>query len=206
MDDDRTLLEAWRAGDRKRGNALFQRHIHSVSRFFRTKVPDAAEDLTQSTFLALAELDPARLGDVPFRAYLFGIARNQLLMHLRSKLRRDNRFDPLTWSAPDAGASPVRVAARHQQQRVLAEALQRLPVDYQIALELYYFESMQVGEIAEVLGKPSGTIKSLLARGRDQLRDRIEELALGSDELLTSIVGELERWITSLGAADDPPA
>lgn len=197
VDDDYSLLEAWRAGDRKRGNELFQRHIGSVSRFFRTKIPDHAEDLTQSTFLAIAELDPARLAHVPFRAYLFGIARNQLLMHLRSKVRHDARFDPLTWSAPDAGASPVRVAARHQQQRVLAEALQRLPVDYQIALELYYFETMQVGDIAEVLGRPSGTIKSLLARGRDQLRDRIAELALGSEELLTSIVGELDRWIAS---------
>jgi RNA polymerase sigma-70 factor (ECF subfamily) len=200
--DDRALLEAWRGGDRKRGNELFQRHIRSVSRFFRTKVPEAAEDLTQSTFLALAELDPARLGEVPFRAYLFGIARNQLLMHLRSKTRGDRRFDPLTWSAPDAGASPVRMVARHQQQRVVAEALQRLPVDYQIALELFYFESLQLTEIAETLGRPVGTIKSLLSRGREQLRERIEELALGADELLTSIVGELERWITTVG--DDP--
>jgi RNA polymerase sigma factor (sigma-70 family) len=202
--DDRALLEGWRGGDRKLGNELFQRHIRSVSRFFRTKVPDHAEDLTQSTFLALAELDPARLGEVPFRAYLFGIARNQLLMYLRGKSRNDARFDPLTWSAPDAGASPVRVAAQHQQQRVLAEALQRLPVDYQVALELFYFESMQVGEIAEVLGRPVGTIKSLLSRGRDQLRDKIAELALGSEELLTSIVGELERWITTVG--DDASA
>jgi len=202
--DDRALLEAWRGGDRKLGNQLFQRHIRSVSRFFRTKVPDHAEDLTQSTFLALAELDPARLGAVPFRAYLFGIARNQLLMYLRAKTRNDHRFDPLTWSAPDAGASPVRAVARQQQQRVLAEALQRLPVDYQIALELFYFETMQVAEIAEVLARPVGTIKSLLSRGRDQLREKIEELALGSEELLTSLVGELERWITAAG--DDAPA
>lgn len=206
MDDDLALLEAWRAGDRKRGNELFQRHIRSVSRFFRSKIPDQAEDLTQSTFLALAELDPSRVSNYPFRAYLFGIARNQLLMHLRSKVRHDTRFDPLTWSAPDAGASPVRVVARHQQQQVLAQALQRLPVDYQIALELYYFEAMQVDDIAQVLGRPTGTIKSLLARGRDQLRDRIAELAMGSDELLTSIVGELERWVTSLREGDDDAA
>src|SRR5207344_3347961 len=68
---DQALLEAWRAGDRELGNQLFRRHIRSVSRFFRTKVPEAAEDLTQQTFLALAEVDPARLGKVQFRAYLF---------------------------------------------------------------------------------------------------------------------------------------
>jgi RNA polymerase sigma-70 factor (ECF subfamily) len=195
--DDRALLAAWQRGDREQGNELFRRHIRSVSRFFRTKVPEAAEDLTQSTFLALAELDPARIVAGSFRGYLFGIARNQLLMHLRTKTRADRRFDPLTWSAPDAGASPVRVAAAHQQQRALATALQRLPVDYQVALELHYFEGLAVAEIAEVLGRPVGTIKSLLSRGRDLLRERIVELA-GTDELLLSVAGELERWMRAL--------
>ena len=198
-EDDRALLEAWRRGDRERGNQLFRRHIRSVSRFFRTKVPDAAEDLMQSTFLAIAQLDPARLGEAPFRAYLFGVARNQLLMHLRAKSRADQRFDPLTWSAPDAGASPVRVIAKHQQQKLLATALQSVPVDYQIALELFYFEQMPVAEIAAALERPVGTIKSLLSRGRDLLREKVEALA-SSEELLSSIVGELDGWLGSLPA------
>jgi RNA polymerase sigma-70 factor (ECF subfamily) len=88
--DDRALLVAWRAGDRERGNELFRRHIRSVSRFFRSKIPEAAEDLTQTTFLAVAQVDPARIGEVPFRAYLFGIARNQLLMHLVRRRGRTN--------------------------------------------------------------------------------------------------------------------
>ena len=201
-EDDRALLDAWRRGDRERGNQLFRRHIRSVSRFFRTKIPDAAEDLTQSTFLAIAQLDPARLGDAPFRAYLFGVARNQLLMHLRTKLRADKRFDPLTWSAPDAGASPVKLVARQQQQSVLATALQQLPVDYQIAIELHYFEGMQVAEIAAALEKPAGTIKSLLSRGRELLREKVEMLA-SSSELLTSIVGELDRWLGSMPENDE---
>ena len=196
--DDHALLAAWRAGDRERGNVLFQRHIKSVSRFFRTKVPEAAEDLTQNTFLALSELDPARIvGEVPFRAYLFGIARNQLLMHLRTKCRAVKRFDPLTSSARDAGAGPARMVARQEQHTVLAAALQRLPIDYQVALELHYFESLPLAEIAEVLGRPLGTIKSLLSRGREMLREYLEEVA-SSEELLTSIVGELDRWMTTL--------
>jgi RNA polymerase sigma factor (sigma-70 family) len=196
-DDDRELLAAWRAGDRERGNQLFQRHIRAVSRFFRTKVPEAAEDLTQQTFLALAN-DPARLdGAVVFRAYLFGVARNVLLMHLRGKSRAQARFDPLTASARDGGASPARIVARAQQHQVLAAALQQLPVDYQVALELHYFESMPLAEIAEVLERPLGTIKSLLSRGREILREQVEALA-SSDELLSSLVGELERWMTTL--------
>lgn len=205
--DDRALLVAWRAGDAARGAELFKRHIRSVTRFFRTKVPDAAEDLAQNTFLALIQLDPARLGEVPLRAYLFGIARNQLLLHLRGKSRAAARFDPLTVSARDLGASPAKVVARDQQHQLVVEALGRIPVDYQVALELHYFEGLPVAEIAEALGRPVGTIKSLLSRGRDLLRVELEAVA-STSELLASVVGELERWISGLpevlrGAADD---
>jgi len=195
--DDRVLLAGWQGGDRELGNRLFRRHIRSISQFFRTKVPEAAEDLTQTTFLALVELDATRVAGVPFRAYLFGIARNQLLMHLRTKARAQLRFDPLTHSAPDGGASPVRVVAAQEQQRTLAAALQRVPIDYQVALELHYFEGLPIAEIAEVLGRPVGTVKSLLSRGRDLLRARLEELA-PSQELLISIGNELDRWMRTL--------
>ena len=57
--DDRVLLAGWQRGDRALGNRLFRRHIRGISQFFRTKVPEAAEDLTQATFLALVELDAA---------------------------------------------------------------------------------------------------------------------------------------------------
>jgi RNA polymerase sigma-70 factor (ECF subfamily) len=97
--------------------------------------------------------------------------------------------------------------ARQQQQGLLASALQSVPVDYQIALELFYFEAMPIAEMASVLERPVGTIKSLLSRGRELLRERIEAMA-GSEELLASVVGELDKWISTLPAAmssgDDP--
>lgn len=195
--DDLTLLAAWRAGDRARGAELFGRYARAVTRFFRSKVPEAAEDLAQNTFLALVELDPARLRDQQLRAYLFGIARNQLLLYLRGKARTAARFDPLTASVRDAGAGAAKLVARDQQHRLIADAMQRLPVDYQVALELHYFENMPVAEIAVALERPVGTVKSLLSRGRDLLREQLAALA-STSELLTSVVGELERWVTSL--------
>lgn len=197
------LLAAWQRGDRERGNRLFRRHIKSVSRFFRSKVPDAAEDLTQSTFLAIAQRDLGRRGlEVGFRAYLFGVARNQLLMYLRGKMRADQRFDPLTWSAPDVvGVGPVKMVARQQQASLVAAALQRVPVDYQVALELFYFEALSVAEIGAALERPQGTIKSLLSRGREMLREQIEVMASGQAELLASAVGELDKWLGTLPAA-----
>jgi RNA polymerase sigma factor (sigma-70 family) len=194
---DAELLNAWRAGDRAQGNVLFRRHVGSISRFFRTKLPESAEDLTQTTFLALVESEAPYRGEGSFRAYLYGIARNQLLMHLRGRARFQKRFDPLTDSAVDGGASPARLAARHEQQRLVMAALQRLPVDYQVALELHYFEGLALQDIARVLEQPLGTVKSHLSRGRTLLGERLQELA-PPEELLTSALGELERWVASL--------
>ncbi len=195
--DDLVLLTAWRGGDRDLGNTLFRRHVASISRFFRTKVPDHVEDLTQKTFLALVESESRFAGNSSFRTYLFGIARNQLLMHLRSKSRTSARFEPLTRSAIAAGASPARIAAQQEQQQLVLMALQRIPVDYQVALELHYYESMALAEIAAVLGEPVGTVKSRLSRGRVILRETLEALAEPS-ELLTSAVSKMDRWASSI--------
>ena len=48
---DFELLEAWREGDQRAGRELFARHFDAIYRFFRSKIEDAADDLTQQTFL-----------------------------------------------------------------------------------------------------------------------------------------------------------
>ncbi len=56
QDDERSdldLLDAWRGGTESAGRVLFARYFESVFRFFRNKVDDAAEDLTQQTFMGL---------------------------------------------------------------------------------------------------------------------------------------------------------
>lgn len=202
-EDEFALLRAWQQGDRGAGQALFKQHSAKVSRFFRTKVPESAEDLTQNTFLALSQSGDFR-GESSFRAYVFGIARNQLLVHLRSRALADKRFDPLTTSATDVGASPAKLAAQRQEQRLLLQALQRIPVDYQVAVELHYFEGLKLDELAAALETPVGTVKSQLSRARVLLRDALEALA-PSAELLNSAVTGLDRWMSSLtGLANDP--
>ena len=89
---DQELLAAWKNGDRERGNRLFSRHVRSISTFFRSKLAEGAEDLTQRTFLALVEQADRFRGDSSVRTYLFGIARKQLLMHLRSLTTERKRF------------------------------------------------------------------------------------------------------------------
>ena len=197
---DAALLDAGRDGDRDAGHRLFRRHVRSISGFFRSKVGQAGEDLTQKTFLAMLEAPQRFEHRSSVRTYLFGIARRQLLMHLRKATTDHERFDPATWSVVDAGLGPEHIATAHEEHALLLRALQTLPLDYQVALELHYFEELPVADIAAVLEEPVGTLKSRLSRGRTLLRTALVEHA-PSAELETSVAGELDRWLRALPAA-----
>ena len=66
-------------------------------------------------------------------------------------------------------------AAPAEEPRGLWELVRALPEDQRLAVTLYYYDGLSVGEIARVLGVPRGTVKSRLARGRDRLRERCME-------------------------------
>ncbi len=173
--DDNALIAAWRGGDKQAGNTLVARHFDSICRFFRTKVGDDVGDLIQRTFLdCVQNLERIELGG--FRAYLFGIARHRLLRHLRDKYRDAARFDAEVTSVANLGTTPSQRMSRDHRQLQLHEALRRLPVDHQIALELAYFEDLSAPEIAAVIGVPANTIRSRLARAREGLRDHLAAL------------------------------
>lgn len=201
MDDDFELLRAWQDGDHEAGNQLVRRHFSSLYRFFRTKLEDGVEDLTQQTLLALVEGRDRFRSEGSFRAYLFGIARRQLMMALRSRYRSRKVFSPADTSIQELQVgtenSPSKVVAAHWEQRLLLSALRSIPVDYQIVVELHYWEGMTVNEIAEVIEVPAGTVKSRLSRARDALQKRIDKLA--RHQKIDAPTGDdLGQWIQSI--------
>ncbi len=171
---DLALLCAWQAGDTAAGNQLVRRYYHRIRHFFATKLDDHIDDLTQQTFMACVD-KAACIIDGRFAAYLFGIARHKLLHRLRHQRRHGARLDPLRTSVADMGHSSG-FAARDQRSRCLLLALQRLPIDAQIALEMFYWEEMSIPEIAVVLDVPVGTIKARLFRARRELRRHLATL------------------------------
>jgi RNA polymerase sigma factor (sigma-70 family) len=197
--EDFELLEAWRAGDELAGNTLVRRHFSSVYRFFRSKLDEHVEDLTQQVLLALVE-GRARVRDhANFRAYLFGIARRTLMMHLRGRYRADKVFSPTDQSIHELAigdASLGELLAARREQRLLVAALRSIPVDFQIVVELYYWEELSVAEIAEITEVAPGTVKSRLSRARAMLQAQLDRLAR-AEGLETS--GEpVERWVSSI--------
>jgi RNA polymerase sigma factor (sigma-70 family) len=201
---DLELLEAWRAGDRKAGSDLFERHFDSICRFFANKVEREVEDLVQKTFIACVEGKDRFRGQSSFRTYLFGVAHNILRAHLRTKRRESDRFDLGITSVFDLGLSPTVLVAQHKEQQLTLQALRKIPVEHQIVLELYYWESMTAAELAAILEIPEGTVRGRIRRAKQLLEERLRELS-ESDALVESTISGLDSWARSLRERILPP-
>lgn len=173
---DYELFTRWRAGDNAAGSALVKRHFVALHRFFSTKAHGHEEDLIQQTFVACVEAKDAFRGDASFRTYLFTLARYQLFTHYRKVYRRAD-IDFTTTSLCDLGTSPSGALLRREERHLLQHALQQVPVDQQIALELTYFEGLAAADIARVLGIPENTVYSRLRRAKAHLRDALARLS-----------------------------
>ena len=198
MADESELLAGWRNGDLEAGERLFSAHVDRVSRFFYNKVSDGIDDLVQQTFLACVECADRFRGDSTFRTFLLGVARNILRRHFE-KLGRGKdiaNLDAIT--IHDLATTPSMAVARNRDHRVLLESLRRIPIDSQIALELYYWEDLNAREIAEVLEVPLGTVKTRLRRAKELLKQQVLALSTSAPPSPTQTADNLEGWARSI--------
>jgi RNA polymerase sigma-70 factor (ECF subfamily) len=188
---DEELFDAWCAGEQRSGARLFDRHFNAISRFFKNKVGEEFEDLVQQTFAACLESRARFRRDSSFRTFLFAIAHNILRVHYRTRRREQVDFDEV--SVHDLAPGPSSVLARAREQELLLGSLRRLPLELQVILELYYWESLTAKAIAEIVDESEYTIRNRLRRGKELLRRNMELLATSPEEL-ESTLGGLERW------------
>jgi RNA polymerase sigma factor (sigma-70 family) len=175
--DDVQLLDAWIAGDKHAGNELVQRYYGVLYRFFANKVGAEVDDLVQQTMTGLLTGCSRFEGRSTFRAYLLSIARYQLYEFVRRKQRSNAVLEYDTVSAFDLSPSPSTLASQRRDQTLLLEALRRIPLNFQIALELHYWEDLSGSELAEVLGVPVDTAYSRLRKARSLVKRQLRILS-----------------------------
>lgn len=188
---DGALLRRWQGGDRDAADRLIRRHYAGLSRFFRNKVYHDGEDLLQDTLMRLLDRGRAYTAAASVRTYLFSIAHNTLIDHLRRRSRRrtvDFELDSVT----DLGASPSSVVSRSEVCMRLAQALRRIPVAEQVVIELAYWEECTLDEVAEILDIPPGTARSRVRQGRERLLKLMQANTPTADD------AGLERWLREL--------
>lgn len=199
---DEALHARWRGGDRSAGHALFERYFDALFRFFENKASGGdVSDLVQRTFLGCVEARDRFQGAASFRTFLFAIARHELSGFYRSR-RRGAPLDFGVSSVADLGASPSTLVRKKSERACLTEALQSLPLDLQIAVELRFWEGLSGPDLAVVLGVPEGTIRSRLRRALEALRDALATTDGGAG-LCPEVDADLEAWATRLARALD---
>jgi RNA polymerase sigma-70 factor (ECF subfamily) len=194
--DERTdfeLLASWRAGAAAAGQALFARHFRRIYRFFETKCPAEADELVQRTFLACVRSKEQFRGESSFTTYLFAIARRELLRVLELRRRDGARLDfEVSSIAELAPSARTQIAGREDRVR-LVRALQDLPADQQVLLELHYWEGIEIADLAEIFDVLPVTIRSRLHRARNALRELMLKEPDAADKIGPTLES-LDEW------------
>jgi RNA polymerase sigma-70 factor (ECF subfamily) len=175
-DDD--LLRRSAAGDEDAFLALYRRRQAGIFRFalHMSGNQSIAEEVTQEVFLTLiregGRFDAAR-GSAG--AYLFGVARNQVLKHLE----RDRPYVSMNDEEPAAesvaiGPCPLGDLTRAEVIDSVRQAVLSLPAVYREAVILCDLEEMSYAEAAAALSVPVGTVRSRLSRGRALLLEKLK--------------------------------
>lgn len=196
MTSDDALLAAWREGDNGAGEQLFDRYFATLTRFFRNK-GDAVDDLIQSTLLGLLESHARYRGEGSFRSFVFGVAYNTLRGHYRRAARDADRLDFGVTSLFDLADGPSGVLADVEEQRLVLQALRRIPIEHQVLLELYFWEPLSAAEIAAAMDLPEGTVRTRIRRAKALLRTAIAELQ-AKPGMIESTLSKLDDWARSI--------
>lgn len=185
---DQALLVAWCEGDAEAGDELLRSAFPRLYRFLFNKVGDDVGDLVQQTLVACVEHRDKLQACVSFEAYLLSMARNKLYDHLRKRGRSPVDLREELPSVRDLGTSATSLIGRQERDAAVLRALQSLPVDLQVVIELYYWSELSTAEIADVTDVPVGTVKSRLRRARERFEACLaDEGTSEGSEILTTV-------------------
>ena len=148
----------------------------------RTANLEAAQDLTSETFLnALRKLWQFQWRNISFSSWLYKIAANEINQYFRKAEYKksisleeleEQGFEPVSPNDPESELVEAQEKLKqHQDFLEIQEKIVRLPAKYQEVIALRFFEQKQIKEISEILGKKEGTVKSLLHRAVEKLRE-----------------------------------
>ncbi len=170
------LLARAKLYDEEAIGEIYNRYSQKIYAFLhrRTGDPTLAEDLTASVFLKMLEaIRNQRMWHTSFSGWIYRIAHNLLVDHYRdcAKLTYVGIDDtPL----PASRSCPIAAAERSLESERLRSALLRLTEDQAMVISLRFLEHYSISEVATILGKSEGAIKSLQHRALATLYQLLE--------------------------------
>jgi RNA polymerase sigma-70 factor (ECF subfamily) len=180
---DAAVVEAARRHDPDAFEEIVTRYGPRIFRLAQniTRNREDAEEVSQDSFVrAFFHVDSFR-GDSRFYTWLARIAINQALMKLRTRRRREfqhiypDTSEEVQFCAEvaDDTPTPEQQYSQKELQRILASAMEELPLASREVLQLREVEERSTAETARILGLSISAVKSRMLRGRQKLRQAL---------------------------------
>ncbi len=178
MQNEESLVQWATRGDQKAFAQLYEEHFDRIYRYVVLRIGDKieAEDMTQQVFLkALQSISSFKWKGVPFAAWLYRIAHNQVVDYLRKK----RVAVPLDESLASSDSNPQLMAEHSLDVEQLLLATRRLTEAQREVISLRFAGELSIAEVAKIMGKSQGAVKALQHSGIVALR---KTLSAGSNE------------------------
>src|SRR5437868_14382840 len=178
----RALVDRAQQGDREALEELYLLHFDRIYSYLHVSVGNRhdAEDLTTQTFLRMLEsIKRFRWQSAPFSAWLFRIAHNLAMDHFRAA-RRWQPEEEVPEPPADESTSAEMGALESIGQKSMLELIEDLSGEQQQVLTLKFVFNFSNGEVATILGKTEGAVKSLQHRALVTLHKKLEKEGVAS--------------------------
>ncbi len=175
----KVLLHRTATGDQRAYEELYRLLSNRIFAFAQRMVDNAAvaEEILMDTMLDVWNQASDFRGDSKVTTWVLGIARNKALMALRSARSKggqaeniDDYQEVLDAEVPDG----FEHMAEKQSSEIIQGCMEKLSDTHRECVHLIHFEDLSMKEVAEIQGKPEGTIKSRLSNARAKLAACVE--------------------------------
>lgn len=156
---------------------IYDQYIAKIYRFVYLKVSsqETAEDITSKVFIRGWEAFKSRGDDIKNPgAFLYQIARNAVVDHYREKGRSKVVSVDDSPDLIDPKTSIHDKAILNADINIIKRAIGKLKQEYQDVIIWYYIDDIDINDIAELIGKPAGTIRVMIHRGLKDLKEAVE--------------------------------
>ena len=162
MQDEQGLVRRAQQRDQEAWAKIYEEHFDKIYRYVALRIGDEveAEDMTQQVFLkALRSISSFKWKGVPFSAWLFRIAHNQVVDYLRKKTKQSTI--PLDESLAISDSNPQQLVERKLDIEQLTLATKQLTQAQRETISLRFAGELSIAEVAKVMGKSQGAVKAL---------------------------------------------
>ncbi len=178
--NEQVLIAKCRQGDRQAFNRLVIQYQRLVYNFLYRLGPCSqnVEDLAQEVFIKVFRSLRSLKDPDQFTSWLHKIAIRVYIDDRRQHKRLNDRMvgdDGVLDRHPDPQADPARTLEQQELQQALQDAIEQLPEEYRLAIVLREIQDLSYDEIAAILHCSIGTVRSRIFRGRQLLRNMLEE-------------------------------